>query len=168
MKGSKKKIAEKVQLGQKVHRITGYILTLLIVGHIGATRFLPLLALEDPSAYDYSFSTQAFNKVGNVFVFYLVIFGGAGIWHLMYGTWSALGILSGRSVIGKSVPLPLVGLALVSLVALLLGVLAVTGFFYQIEALVTKGELHEKLDEKIESSIESTILACFKKILGSH
>ena len=41
---------------------------------------------------------------GYVFHVYLVLLGMAGGWHLIYGTRSALGILSGSSVEGKPFP----------------------------------------------------------------
>ena len=84
------------------HRLTGTFLALSIFGHVGATRIAPLFLLDDPSEYDCSFITSMTEAIpGYVFHVYLVLLGMAGGWHLIYGTQSALAILSGSSVEGK-------------------------------------------------------------------
>lgn len=143
---SKKKERDNVPAGLKAHRYTGYILAIFVVGHIAATRLLPLM-LENPSDYDYGFTAYA-NEImpGNIFMMYLLVFGGAGVWHLAYGTRSALATLSGESVIGKPIPLPLVIVALVSMSAVFLGIFALNGYIYDAKpAMKAKAELHEYL-----------------------
>jgi hypothetical protein len=127
-----------------VHRLTGTFLPLSIFGHVGATRIAPLFLLDDPSKYDYSFVTSVTEAIpGYVFHVYLVLLGMAGGWHLIYGTRSALAILSGSSVVGKPFPVLLKGLAMASHVGIILAVLALTEKFYIIPERNSKMELHK-------------------------
>jgi hypothetical protein len=149
----RQKLASPKQEGRSVagsaeltaHRLTGTFLALSIFGHVGATRIAPLFLLDDPSEYDYSFITSVTEEIpGYVFHVYLVLLGMAGGWHLIYGTRSALAILSGSSVVGKPFPVLLKGLALASHVGIILAVLVLSEEFYIIPEMNTKMELHKK------------------------
>ena len=109
------------------HRIAGYILSIMIVGHVIATRIGPLIVLDDPRSYDYSFIALAISlipfKISNLF---LILFGCAGGWHLIYGTRAAITTLSGGSVHGKKFPIPLKMLALTNHLLIIGAVLALS------------------------------------------
>jgi hypothetical protein len=111
------------------HRMAGYYLSLSIFGHVVATRLGSVLMLSDPSMYDYTFLKPPFDGFTLLFPLYLCIFGVAGGWHLIYGTRSALAILSGSSVVGKPVPTPLKVLAMANHIAIVSAVLALGAYF---------------------------------------
>jgi succinate dehydrogenase/fumarate reductase cytochrome b subunit len=139
----KKPAPEALEL--KGHRIAGYIIALSIFGHVTATRLGPILVLDDPSEYDYSFVAKANELVpGYLFLVYLAIFGMAGGWHLIYGTRSAITTLSGSSTVGKPFPMVLKVMAMSNHLLIIGAVLALGGFRCVID-METKAELHEKL-----------------------
>lgn len=111
------------------HRMAGLWLSLSIVGHVIATRLGSVIVLSDPSVYEYRFLKIPFDALPMLFPLYLCIFGVAGGWHLIYGTRSALAILSGSSVVGKPVPIPLKVLAMANHIAIVAGVLALGSYF---------------------------------------
>jgi succinate dehydrogenase/fumarate reductase cytochrome b subunit len=116
------------------HRYAGYVLTLVIVGHVFATRILPLLALEDPSDYDYTILAIVYDKVPfNLFAIYLAVFGMAGNWHFVYGVRSAIATISGSSVIGKPFPMTLKVMVMGMHILLINAVIALTGYYYVID-----------------------------------
>jgi succinate dehydrogenase/fumarate reductase cytochrome b subunit len=116
------------------HRYTGYILTLFVIGHVLATRVVPVLTLgEDASLYDYMFVKLFIDQVGPLFTIYLLVFALAANWHLIYGTRSALATLNGRSVRGTPFPLSLKVLAMMAHVLVLFSVLSLAGYNYTIE-----------------------------------
>jgi hypothetical protein len=128
------------------HRYTGYFLSLSVIGHILATRILPIIALPDPKEYDYTFLTYAQKKLfGPLFGMYLVLFGIAGGWHLLYGTRSAIVTLFfGSSVTGKPFPIYLKPLAAINHILIINALVTLGGVYYMID-IETKKELHEKL-----------------------
>lgn len=137
----------------KAHRAAGIILSLSIFGHVAATRIAPLLILDDPSEYDYSFVTQANRKFPwNSFSVYLMIFSVAGVWHVIYGTRSAFAILSGGSVHGTRFPMTLKFLSSACQMIMISAVAASTGYYYVIDT-ETKAALHEKLYGTIDTYI---------------
>jgi len=116
------------------HRIAGYILSLSIFGHVFATRLGAFIMLPDSSVYDYGFVASVFEVVPfNLFPIYLCIFGMAGGWHLVYGTRSAIAILTGSSVVGKPVPVPLKVVAMINHVAIVAGMVALGKYLTTID-----------------------------------
>lgn len=86
---------------RSAQRIAGYILGF-------ATRLGALIFLDDASAFDYKYVGTAYSLAPlSSFPIYLCIIGVAGGWHVVYGSYSAEATLSGSSVIGKAMPLPL-------------------------------------------------------------
>lgn len=130
----------------KGHRYTGYFLSFAVIGHIFATRILPVFALDDPTQYDYTFLTHAQALFGPVFGVYLMLFGIAGGWHLIYGTRSAITTLFlGSSVTGKPFPLALKPVALLNHVLIINAVLAVCfGVYYAVD-MDTKDDLYKRV-----------------------
>jgi len=128
----------------QAHRYTGYFLAMSIFGHIAATRLLPLILLDDPSQYDYTFITEATRVFGTFFGVYLAVLGIAGGWHLLFGVRSAIATLSDSSIHGKPFPMLLKPLALVSHVLVVNAILVVSGYYYSID-METKAELHSKI-----------------------
>jgi hypothetical protein len=128
------------------HRYAGYFLGLSMVGHIGATRVLPMIMLEDPSVFDYTYLTKVIRFFPNYsFAVYLFLLGATGGWHLIYGTRSAIATISGSSVIGKPFPIILKALAMLSHVGILLAVLSLSGCFYVIRFSESQEKWHEIL-----------------------
>lgn len=118
----------------KAHRIAGIILALSIFGHVYATRIASLMTLDDPSLFDYRLIKMTNEYYpANLFAVYLVIFGMAANWHLLFGVRSALATLSGESVIGKPVPIPLKMLALLAHILIIWSVLSILGVFYKVD-----------------------------------
>lgn len=130
----------------KAHRIAGYIMGTSIVGHVFATRMAPLYAFgENASAYNYGFIHTAAGMLGGaIFYIYLAVFAMAGGWHLIYGTRSALATLSGGSVANKPMPIPLKVMALTNHILIILGVLALSGYFYEINFSLKQEEEQNK------------------------
>jgi succinate dehydrogenase/fumarate reductase cytochrome b subunit len=127
----------------KAHRTAGIILGISIVGHVAATRIGPLLFLDDPAAYDYSFVAKVNDEVPyNLFSVYMAIFAMAAVWHGIYGTRSALAMLSGGSVIGTAFPVPLKFLASLSHLIMISAAASLTGYYYVIDK-DAKAALHE-------------------------
>lgn len=119
----------------KAHRYAGYFLTLSIVGHVFATRLSPLMVLNDPSRYDYTFVKLVNDLIPfGLFRAYLIIFGMCANWHLIYGTRRAIATLRGRSSRVSYFPMELKVLAMIMHVLIFCAVLAVTGHFYEIPA----------------------------------
>lgn len=145
--GSSKKEGGKEPAGSlelKGHRYTGYFLALSIFGHVIFTRIAPLFLLDDPSQYDYTFVNHAYKLFGIFFPVYLVLFGMAGGWHLIYGTRSAIATLSGTSVVGKPFPFALKPVAAINHLLIINAVLAATGFYYVVDS-ETKLDLYKKV-----------------------
>ena len=116
------------------HRIAGYILSMSIVGHVFATRLGAVLMLPDPSVYDYGFVGAVFAMIPmNIFPIYLCVFGMAGGWHLVYGTRSAIAILTGSSVVGKPVPIPLKMMAMGNHIAIVVAMAALGSYMTTID-----------------------------------
>jgi hypothetical protein len=137
----------------KAHRAAGIILGLSIFGHVAATRVAPLFILDDPSEYDYSFVTEANRRFPwNSFSIYLTFFAVAGVWHVIYGTRSALAILSGGSVHGTPFPMPLKFLSSACQLIMISAVAASTGYYYVIDT-ETKADLHENLFGTIDTYV---------------
>jgi hypothetical protein len=122
-------------------------LSFAVIGHVAATRIAPVFTLDDPSQYDYSFITYA-QKVllGPLFGLYLMLFGIAGGWHLIYGTRSAITTLFlGSSVTGKPFPLALKPVAALSHILIINAILVVCfGMFYAVD-LETKEDLYKRV-----------------------
>ena len=96
----------------------------LYFGHVFATRLGAIFFLDDASAFDYKFVGAAYSLAPmNTFPIYLCVFGVAGGWHLVYGSYSALATLSGSTVAGKVVPLTLKVMALASHIAIVSAVM---------------------------------------------
>lgn len=149
MNRGKVEAKKKVSSELKGHRYSGYFLGFAIFGHVGATRIAPLLLLEDPSQYDYSFVAKVNEIVPmNIFAAYLIVLGMAGGFHLVYGIQSALATLSGSSIAGKPLPFPLKILANLNHVVIISAVLALTGYYYVVDT-TTKADLHDKINEKL-------------------
>lgn len=129
----------------KAHRYAGNFLFVAVFGHVAFTRLAPLFLLDDPSQYDYTFITHASNLFGKLFFGgYLVLFGMAGGWHLIYGTRSAIATLSGSSIVGKPFPFALKPVAAINHLLIINAILAVTGFYCVIDT-TTKADLYEKI-----------------------
>jgi hypothetical protein len=141
---SKTKLEPPGSLELKGHRYTGYFLSLAIIGHVSATRIVPLFILSDPSQFDYSFATYAQRAIfGPIFGLYLIMLGMAGGWHLLYGTRSAVTTLFfGSSVTGKPFPLVLKPVAAVNHILIINAVLAITGVYYAVDT-ETKEDLYK-------------------------
>lgn len=76
-----------------LHRVTGYILSFLILIHITATRLLPLMYMEDPDIIDLSMVTHSMiGKYGIMHAYYITL-GAAGLYHSFYGANEAFGFL---------------------------------------------------------------------------
>ena len=131
------------------HRYAGYVIAVSVIGHIIGTRVAPFVFLEDPSIFDYSFIVAIDQKLPyHFFAIYMIIFGVAAGWHLVYGTTSALAILWGSSIHGK--PFPFVLKPLVVLMHLLIvnAVLALAGYYYVVDMEANaepRGEYLEKI-----------------------
>lgn len=149
MKRGKLEAKKKVNGELLGHRYSGYFLAFSIFGHVGATRLAPLFLLDDPSQYDYSFVAKA-NQLfpSSIFAVYLILFGMAGGWHLVYGTRSALATLSGTSVMGKPLPMALKFVANLSHLLVINAVLALMGYYYLVDT-TTKAALHDQIFDKI-------------------
>lgn len=116
------------------HRIAGYVVGFLLIMHVIGTRIVPSFVLKDPSVYDYSFFSNNNDTIPyNIFLIIQVIFAMAAGWHTIYGTWSAINTLQGRSVAGKAVPLPLKVMALSSHLLIISGALAIAGVYYTVD-----------------------------------
>jgi hypothetical protein len=128
------------------HRVAGYMLSFLLLVHIFATRISPLVFLEHPSVYDYSFAALAIPtiplKILNVYYTFL---GCAGGWHFIYGTRAAIAILSGGSIVGKPFPIPLKVVALANHL-LIIGAVFVLGKAATTLEMTT---VHRSLFEKL-------------------
>jgi hypothetical protein len=131
------------------HHYAGYIMVPMLLGHVIATRIGPLVLLEDPDEYDYSFVSKAVDLLPKyVFPIYLALFGMAAGWHFIYGVYSSVSLLTGHSALGKPFPMVLKNLAVVHHAAILSAVLALTGYYYFIDK-DSKAELHKTLFEKM-------------------
>ena len=130
----------------KGHRYTGYFLSLATIGHVAATRIIPLFTLDDPSQYNHTFISYGRTLHGPLFGVYMILFGMAGGWHLIYGTRSAIATLFyGSSVIGKPFPFVLKPVAALSHILIINAVLAICfGVYYAID-LETKVDLYERV-----------------------
>lgn len=73
-----------------IHRTSGYLLSLFMIGHIGATRIVPLLVLDDPSVIDLSYASYAMLQWKSLFFPYYIALLFTGIYHSCYGIISAL------------------------------------------------------------------------------
>lgn len=136
---------EKISLELKGHRYAGYFLAFSIFGHVAATRIGPMFIMDDASEYDYGFISKANELLpSNLFLGYLVVLGATGVWHLIYGTRSAIATLRGKSVMGTKFPISLKMVALTSHILIISACLALGGFYYTVD-LETKTELHDKL-----------------------
>lgn len=117
----------------QLHRYAGHFLAFMIFAHVFSTRIAALLWLPDPSMYDYTFITQLENKVPyHLFTVLLYIFGAAGLWHLLYGSYIASAIITGSSVKGKDAPSFLLRVAFLGHLAVLSTILALKGTYYDI------------------------------------
>lgn len=117
-----------------------------MVGHIGATRVLPMILLDDPLVFDYTYLTKVIRFFPNYsFAVYLFLLGATGGWHLIYGTRSAIATLSGSSVTGKPFPMILKALAIFSHVGILLAVLSLSGCFFVIRFSESQEKWHKIL-----------------------
>lgn len=135
----------------KAHRYAGYILSAFIFGHVFATRGVALFILDKPHDYDYSVLTAVSDDIPYAFTLYLIIFGMAGNWHLVYGVRSALSTLTGHSVHFTPFPIPLKVVALTLHVLLIGSVLVVSGYWYAIDR--TKGaEIYQMMHSKFHLS----------------
>ena len=102
------------------HRYAGHFLAMAIFGHVFSTRIAALLWLPDPATYDYTFITELQHRIPyNIFTVVLYVFGAAGCWHLMYGVYLALAILTGNTVRNKDAPPFLFRLAFISNLAVI-------------------------------------------------
>jgi len=118
----------------QAHRYAGYVIALFIVGHVFGARVAPLLFLEDPSMFDYSFIVAVNQKLPyNLLATFLLIFGLAAGWHLVYGTTSALAILSGSSIHGKPFPFLLKPLVVFMHLLIFNAVLGLAGYYYVVD-----------------------------------
>ncbi|KAH6572315.1 hypothetical protein BASA62_003464 [Batrachochytrium salamandrivorans] len=73
------------------HRYAGYTLALFMLGHVGATRLVPLLVLPDASIVDLTMVTQTTVTYPGLFHVYYFALGTAGLYHTLYGISAALG-----------------------------------------------------------------------------
>lgn len=130
------------------HRVAGYLVGILLIPHVIATRIVPAFVLKDPSVYDYSFFSIANDKKlpYNLFLAMECFFAMAGGWHTIYGTWSAINTLRGHSVAGKVVPLPLRVLALCSHLLIISAGFAIAGGYYPVDK-TSKLEYFEAVDK---------------------
>ena len=135
----------------KAHRYAGYVLSTFIFGHVFATRGAALLFLEKPHDYDYSVLTAVSDDIPYAFTLYLMVFGMAGNWHLVYGVRSALATLTGHSIHFTPFPIPLKVLALTLHVLIVGSVLAVSAYWYAIDR--TKGaDIYHTIHTKVLGS----------------
>jgi succinate dehydrogenase/fumarate reductase cytochrome b subunit len=84
--------------GARLHRLSGYVLLLAIVGHVAATRLLPTFG-EGPTATlraDFSFLAYSLVNWPWFFVPYYFVLGTSGAIHLGLGVGQAAGLLSGK------------------------------------------------------------------------
>lgn len=117
----------------QLHRYAGHFLALAIFGHVFSTRIAALLWLPDPSIYDYTFITQLQNTIPyNAFTVAMYVFGAAGFWHLLYGSYIASGVLTGVRVRGKEAPNLLLRVAFLGNLAVLSTILALKGSYYDV------------------------------------
>lgn len=127
------------------HRFAGYLLSLLVFGHVFAVRVTPLLHLEDPSEYDYSFAASVYELIPfNIFPVYLSILGMVGGWHTIYGVRSAIATLSGGSVVGKPFPIALKAVALANHLLIIGAVVALGGYASTVD-FSEKEDMHRAL-----------------------
>jgi hypothetical protein len=144
---SKAKVDPPGSLELKGHRYTGYFLSFAVLGHVAATRIAPAFTLDDPSQYDYSFLTYAQKVLHSpLFGVYLMLFGMAGGWHLIYGTRSAITTLFlGSSVTGKPFPFALKPVAALNHLLIINAILVVCfGAYYAVD-LETKEDLYKRV-----------------------
>jgi succinate dehydrogenase hydrophobic anchor subunit len=133
----------------KGQRITGIILSFIIVGHVAATRGAALFVLDDPSQYDYSVLYRvAKDFPRHVFPIYLCIFGMAANWHFVFGVRSAVYTLLGQSVHNRPFPLFLKPVAVVLHVLIIVSVLSVTGYRYAVDVR-DKDHVYEAISKAI-------------------
>ncbi len=102
-------------LRQRLHRWTGYVLALAIVGHVVATRG-PGVAYGTPA--DFSFLTYSLESVPGFFYGYYILFGASGAYHLVNGALVALALLGVRIPFGLLRPRSRAFWAAVALLAL--------------------------------------------------
>ena len=130
-------------------RLTGLTLTVLLVGHVYATRISPVLFLPNPDATtDYAVVTASLRLYGPPFYVYYMVLGGAGAYHLIHGVGMALATLrpgttaTARASGGRSVAWRAASAALA--LGLASAVLAFGGVYYPIVVVHAKEllELH--------------------------
>ncbi|KAI9136568.1 hypothetical protein BKA69DRAFT_1103328, partial [Paraphysoderma sedebokerense] len=123
----------------KNQRRSGWVLSVLFLGHYYATRLAPLLYWGDSSLMDYSYVTLSMHMYPGTFHIYYVILGVSGLYHLINGvklsspTVSSL-LFSRTSISSKTKPtsrtfyLTLFGSAIV-----MSSVAALAGLYYPID-----------------------------------
>ncbi|KAI9012768.1 hypothetical protein BC832DRAFT_618888 [Gaertneriomyces semiglobifer] len=77
----------------KLHRLSGYVVGVAILGHIYAARLVPLRVLPDPSIIDLTFITYGLQQSPLLYFPYYTIFSTAALYHTLYGIPQALSFL---------------------------------------------------------------------------
>ncbi|KAJ3020042.1 hypothetical protein HKX48_001400 [Thoreauomyces humboldtii] len=115
----------------RYHRLTGYLLSVFIGGHVLATRITPLKVFMDPTIVDLTFITQTLNgQVKWLYFPYFAAFGTAGIYHTAYGVQQVLGSL--RVVRRRMKPGVWTGILVASSIAMTTALVAMSGAFEHI------------------------------------
>lgn len=117
----------------KAHRWAGYMVSMSIFGNVFVTRLGAVWMLPEPSVYNYGFVGSVFDVFPVVFKLYLCVFGMAGGWHLIYGTRSAIAVLTGSSVVRKPVPIPLKVMAMGNHIAIVAAMFALGTYMTTID-----------------------------------
>lgn len=128
------------------HRVAGYILSVLVIGHVAAVRVVPLLYFENPQDFDYSFAGAAIDFFPyHSFTLYYILLGMAGGWHLIFGVRAAMATMQqGKSVVHTTpFPMPLKVVASASHLLIIGAVLALGRYYTTIEWSTEQRDLHE-------------------------
>ncbi|KAL2919975.1 hypothetical protein HK105_200041 [Polyrhizophydium stewartii] len=152
--GSRETKAEQAARQRAWHRLAGYTLGLFMVGHVTATRLVPLWYLPDPSVVDLTYASYPMTTHPGFFHAYYLLLAFAGMYHTAYGISSALRTLHVR-VPGVSlatwdrVTTAMAGLSAAT-------VLALAGTF---EALyIPRAKLWAQLEDKLLSLVTFGLL----------
>ncbi|GKY90421.1 hypothetical protein MPSEU_000015900 [Mayamaea pseudoterrestris] len=134
---------------RQFHRYAGYVMAASIVGHVLSTRVVGLLFLKNPELYDYTMIFVENQHFMNTLAAFLVVFGLAGAWHLIYGTRLSIAILRDKSISGEPFPVLLKVLYAVMAMLLINAILAATGHVYPIKLQphmeVAAEHIHKKM-----------------------
>jgi succinate dehydrogenase/fumarate reductase cytochrome b subunit len=127
------KARKPVPLAQKINRIAGTLISLMVFGHMFGFRVLGFL---DPThSGDFSMVTFSLFAEPTKFAVYFLAFGAAGLYHLCYGLLKASDLLFGSQLTSKTTKsLWFFGAALSGLALVASSVYAFRGGYFDVRA----------------------------------